>query len=215
MAAGTILRAALLTAAVAAGQVAGCDGRKDGSVEPTTRPGVGEQQPGNPGARRTAVFAAGCFWGVEAAFRQVDGVVDVAAGYTGGHVDNPTYKDVCTGRTGHAEAVRVLFDPSRVSYEQLLRRFFETHDPTQLNRQGPDVGAQYRSAVFCFDARQKEVAERLVAELRANGYDVVTEVLPACTFFPAGEYHQNYLEKHPERQTCHVRVPRFDARGGQ
>jgi peptide methionine sulfoxide reductase msrA/msrB len=166
----------------------------------TTRPAVSE----------TAIFAGGCFWGVEHHFQQVPGVTSVTSGYTGGTAANPTYEQVCTGRTGHAEAVRIVFDPERVSYEQLARRFFEIHDPTQRNRQGPDVGTQYRSAVFYQDDRQTAVAERLIGDLRARGYEVVTQVVQASTFYPAEGYHQDYLSKHPNRPTCHVRVPRFD-----
>jgi len=157
-----------------------------------------------------AFFAGGCFWGVEYAFRQASGVLAVTSGYTGGHTEHPTYEQVCTGRTGHAEAVEVRFDPKRVTYEQLARLFFEIHDPTEVNRQGPDVGTQYRSAVFYLDEEQKRTAEALVAQLRANGYAVATATGPATTFWPAESYHQDYLRKHPERPVCHARVPRFD-----
>ena len=168
--------------------------------------------PASQPAARTeqAIFAGGCFWGVEHHFEQVDGVVDAQSGYIGGTVEQPSYEQVCTGRTGHAEAVRVTFDPARVSYEPLARLFFEIHDPTQLNRQGPDVGTQYRSAVFYADEHQKRVAETLIDELRARGYKVVTQVAPAATFYPAEDYHQDYLDKHPNRPSCHVRVRRFD-----
>jgi len=159
---------------------------------------------------RRAVFAGGCFWGVEHHFQQVDGVLAVTSGYTGGTVANPTYEQVCTGSTGHAEAVEILFDPKRVSYERLARLFFEVHDPTQVDRQGPDVGTQYRSAVFYLDPEQKRVAEDLIARLRAAGYDVATQVVPASTFWPAEPYHQDYLRKHPGRPVCHTRTPRFD-----
>jgi len=156
-----------------------------------------------------AIFAGGCFWGVEHLFRQVPGVIAVRSGYTGGTTRQPTYEQVCTGKTGHAEAVEILFDPAKVSYEQLARRFFEIHDPTQKNRQGPDVGSQYRSAVFCTSDEQKRIAERLIGLLRERGYDVVTEVVPASTFWPAEEYHQDYLAKHPERGSCQAPVERF------
>jgi peptide methionine sulfoxide reductase msrA/msrB len=169
-------------------------------------------RPAGKGATQEAIFAGGCFWGVEHHFQQADGVVSATSGYTGGRVADPTYEQVCTGRTGHAEAVRVVFDPNRVSYEQLARLFFEIHDPTQRNRQGPDVGTQYRSAVFCLDEQQKRTAEKLIAELRANGYDVVTQVLPASEFYAAEEYHQDYVAKHPQRKICHERVPRFEKR---
>ena len=157
-----------------------------------------------------AIFAGGCFWGVEHYIKEVPGVISVTSGYTGGHTANPTYKDVCTGKTGHAEAVRVVFDPNRASYEQLVKLFFEIHDPTQLNRQGPDSGTQYRSAVFYIDDEQKQTVEKLIARLRANGYNVVTQVAPATKFYEAEAYHQDYLAKHPERQICHTKVDRFE-----
>jgi len=157
-----------------------------------------------------AIFAGGCFWGIEHYFREVPGVIAVTSGYTGGHTEHPTYEEVCTGRTGHAEAVEVLYDKDRVTYEALARRFFEIHDPTQKNRQGPDVGTQYRSAVFTLDEDQRRTAEDLIAKLQAKGYAVATEVTAAGTFWPAEAYHQDYLRKHPERQACQVRVRRFD-----
>ncbi len=146
-----------------------------------------------------ASFAAGCFWGVEAAFRQVEGVLDTAVGYSGGRLENPTYEDVCSGRTGHAETVEVEYDPSRVSYEQLLDVFWENHDPTTLNRQGPDVGEQYRSAIFFHTPEQQAAATESKANLEKSGKykrPIVTQILPASTFFRAEEYHQRYLEKH-------------------
>jgi peptide methionine sulfoxide reductase msrA/msrB len=161
-------------------------------------------------ATEEAIFAGGCFWGVEHHFAQVDGVIDAASGYTGGDAINPTYKQVCTGRTGHAEAVRVKFDPAKVTYEALARLFFEIHDPTQVDRQGPDVGTQYRSAVFYKSAQQKQTAQKLVADLRALGYKVATELLPAAKFYPAEEGHQDYFAKNPTRAFCHAPVKRFD-----
>jgi len=156
-----------------------------------------------------AVFAGGCFWGMEHYFQREPGVMDVTSGYTGGSIPNPAYEQVCTGRTGHAEAVRVLFDPNKVSYEKLARLFFEIHDPTQRDRQGPDIGSQYRSAVFYKNDEQKQAAEKLISELKARGFAVVTQVEPLGPFYPAEAYHQDYLGKHPERPVCHVRVPRF------
>jgi peptide methionine sulfoxide reductase msrA/msrB len=156
-----------------------------------------------------AIFAGGCFWGVEHYFRQVPGVLATRAGYTGGTVQRPTYEQVCTGRTGHAEAVEVYFDPKRVSYEELARLFFEIHDPTQRDRQGPDVGTQYRSAVFVLDDQQRQITEKLIGLLRQRGYDVATRIEPASTFWQAEDYHQDYLTKHPNRADCHVRVRRF------
>ena len=148
-----------------------------------------------------ATFAAGCFWGVEAAFRRVKGVASTSVGYTGGTFASPTYEDVCAGETGHAEAVEVLYDPSAVSYEGLLNAFWECHDPTSLNRQGPDVGTQYRSAVFYHSPAQEAAAVASKERLESSGsYDrpIVTEIAPATTFYRAEEYHQRYLEKHRE-----------------
>jgi peptide-methionine (S)-S-oxide reductase len=150
-----------------------------------------------------ALFAAGCFWGVEAAFRAVPGVVGTTVGYSGGTFPNPTYKDVCTGRTGHAEVVEVEFDPARVSYQDLLRVFWENHDPTTLNRQGPDVGTQYRSAIFYHSPEQESEAKasRDAAQARFPR-PIVTEIVPATDFWRAEEYHQQYLEKRGLSQ-CH------------
>jgi len=148
---------------------------------------------------KQATFAAGCFWGVEHALRGVKGVIDAEVGYTGGTVANPTYRDVCTGRTGHAEAVRVTFDPAQVGYDDLLDVFWAIHDPTTPNRQGPDVGTQYRSAVFFHDAEQERAARQAKARLDASGRfrrPVVTEIAPAGPFWRAEEYHQRYHEKH-------------------
>ena len=145
-----------------------------------------------------ATFGAGCFWGVEAAFRQVEGVVSTAVGYIGGSLENPTYKDVCTDTTGHAEAVEVTYDPAKVSYEELLKVFWQTHDPTTLNRQGPDVGTQYRSAIFFHGGEQEAAARASKEKLEKSGAykrPIVTEIVPAGEFWQAEEYHQQYLEK--------------------
>jgi peptide-methionine (S)-S-oxide reductase len=153
---------------------------------------------------KKATFGAGCFWGVEAAFRQVEGVTATAVGYEGGTVENPTYKDVCSHTTGHAEVVEVTFDPERVPYEELLDVFWRAHDPTQLNRQGWDVGDQYRSVIFFHDEEQKEAALRSKAQEQAgHRQPVVTLVEPAQTFYRAEEYHQRYLEKQG-RASCTV-----------
>jgi peptide-methionine (S)-S-oxide reductase len=157
---------------------------------------------------KKATFGAGCFWGVEAAFRQVDGVTKTEVGYEGGTLDNPTYEDVCSHTTGHAEVVQVTYDPERVSYEQLLETFWGKHDPTQLNRQGWDVGDQYRSVVFYEDDEQRLAAERSRAELDASGRyrkPVVTVIEPAQTFYVAEDYHQQYLEKRG-LASCTVRL---------
>ena len=153
-----------------------------------------------------AIFAAGCFWGVEQTFREVPGVIDAASGYTGGQKDNPTYQEVCTDETGHAEAVEVFFDPEKVSYDTLLNIFWENHNPTQLNRQGPDFGSQYRSAIFYHSESQKAQAEASKAALEASKKfrnPIVTLIEPAVTFYRAEEYHQRYLEKRGLSH-CHI-----------
>jgi peptide-methionine (S)-S-oxide reductase len=145
-----------------------------------------------------ATFAAGCFWGVEVAFRQIEGVTATTVGYTGGASQDPTYEDVCTGRTGHAEAVEVQYDPTRVSFDELLRVFWENHDPSTLNRQGPDVGTQYRSAIFFRTPEQERAATASRDALQKSGSykkPIVTEIKPASEFYRAEEYHQRYLEK--------------------
>lgn len=156
--------------------------------------------------REVAVVAGGCFWGVEHLMRKLPGVVDTEVGYAGGHTERPTYRQVCTGRTGHAEAVKVIFDPEVVSYAEVLRYFFRLHDPTTRNRQHNDVGTQYRSAIFYLDEEQRRIAEEVKAEVDASGAwprPVVTEIAPAGTFWPAEEEHQDYLEKHPNGYNCH------------
>jgi peptide-methionine (S)-S-oxide reductase len=151
---------------------------------------------GPEGAER-ATFAAGCFWGVEAAFRQINGVLATAVGYTGGHVPWPSYERVCRGRTGHAEAVEVWFDPTQVSYAQLLQTFWRIHNPATRNRQGFNLGRQYRSAIFCHDGAQQEAAIASRDEKqRSLRRQIVTQIAPASAFYPAEEYHQHYLEKH-------------------
>jgi peptide-methionine (S)-S-oxide reductase len=155
----------------------------------------------------TATFAAGCFWGVESNFRQIPGVVDARAGYIGGTLDNPTYEDVCSDGTGHAEAVQVRFDPKRVSYDQLLDAFWKLHDPTTLNRQGPDVGTQYRSAIFYNSPEQAEAAQRSKEREAASGRfkrPIVTQIVPATKFYDAEDYHQRYFEKRGIAPTCHL-----------
>ena len=154
----------------------------------------------------TATLAAGCFWGVEAAFSKMKGVTSTAVGYTGGRTQKPTYRDVCSDTTGHAEAVEVLFDPSIVTYEQLLDAFWAMHDPTTRNRQGPDAGSQYRSAIFYHSSEQAAAAVASKAKLEKSGKlkrPIVTEVVPATAFWRAEEYHQQYFKKHPNA-VCHV-----------
>jgi peptide-methionine (S)-S-oxide reductase len=157
-------------------------------------------------SEQVASFAAGCFWGVEARFREVPGVLDAVCGYMGGHAPNPTYKQVCTGETGHAETVQVTFDTNEVSYVDLLDVFFAMHNPTTLNRQGPDFGSQYRSAAFWHDAEQREAVRRRIGELDASAKwpnPVVTQVVEAGTFWRAEEYHQRYFEKNGSAH-CHI-----------
>ncbi len=154
-----------------------------------------------------ATFAAGCFWGVEATFRQLPGVISTRVGYTGGQTDSPTYQDVCTDRTGHAEAVEVEYDPAKLPYDKLLDVFWENHDPTQLNRQGPDHGTQYRSGIFFHSPEQETAAKASKEKLeKAKKYSrpIVTQIVPAVTFFPAEDYHQQYLEKRG-LATCHIK----------
>ena len=156
--------------------------------------------------KQVAVFAGGCFWGVEELIRKLPGVLATEVGYTGGHVPNPTYERIVGGVTGHAESVRIEFDPSKVSYADLLRYFFRLHDPTTPNRQGNDRGPEYRSAIFVSNEEQKRIAEEVIREVDASGKwnnKVVTQVVPAATWYPAEEYHQDYLQKNPGGYTCH------------
>ncbi len=157
------------------------------------------------GAMEKATFAAGCFWGVESAFRTIDGVIDAQSGYTGGQTENPTYKEVCSGQTGHAEAVEITFNPAIVSYAELVELFWRVHNPTQVNRQGPDFGTQYRSAIFFHSLEQKATAEKSKVALEASGKykkPISTQIVPAATFYRAEEYHQRYFEK-TGRAACH------------
>lgn len=156
-----------------------------------------------------AYFAGGCFWGVEHLMEAQEGVEEVRSGYMGGTTENPTYEQVCSGTTGHAETVEVVYDPKLVSFETLAKLFFEIHDPTQVDRQGPDRGTQYRSAVFYSDEEEKAVAEKLVGILTENGYDVATQVAAAGEFWPAEDYHQDYYEKTGKQPYCHARQKRF------
>lgn len=156
-----------------------------------------------------AIFAGGCFWGVEFLLQKADGVLATRVGYIGGHIPNPSYQQVCSGKTGHVEAVEVIYDPNKTSYERVARLFFEIHDPTQGNRQGPDIGEQYRSAVFYLNDSQKEIAEKLIGKLRAQEYKVTTTVEPATTFWPAEDYHQNYYMKKGTKPYCHTYTKRF------
>lgn len=153
----------------------------------------------------TATFAAGCFWGIEVNFGKIPGVLETEVGYSNGHTENPTYKEVCTDETGHAEVVQVKFDPAKVSYEQLLEAFWKMHDPTQVNRQGPDFGTQYRTAIFFHSPEQEAIAKKSLADVEASGRfkrPIATEITPAGKFYRAEEYHQKYLEKRGA-SSCH------------
>jgi peptide methionine sulfoxide reductase msrA/msrB len=169
---------------------------------------------GNPSKKEphniaSALFAGGCFWGMEYSFENRPGVIKVTSGYTGGKTDHPTYREVSTGNTGHAEAIKVEYDPSKITYEKLAKLFFEIHDPTQLNRQGPDIGSQYRSAIFYGNEEEKKTAIKLIAKLKSYGYKVVTQVEPAGKFYPAEEYHQDYYERTGGQPYCHIYQKRF------
>ena len=162
-----------------------------------------------PPTGEIATLAGGCFWCLEAVYDELRGVVDVTSGYTGGHVPDPSYQQVCGGDTGHAEVVRIAFDPSKVSYREILEVFFTIHDPTTLNRQGADVGTQYRSAIFYHSDEQKRVAEEVIGEITAEGIwknPIVTELLPAPEFYPAEDYHQEYFARNPNQGYCQVVV---------
>jgi len=159
-------------------------------------------------SNKVAIFGAGCFWGVESAFHALDGVVDVTVGYAGGIVDQPTYRMVCSGKSGHAEVVRVEYDPSRVSFAKLLDLFWQIHDPTTLNRQGPDIGTQYRSVIFYSDNRERAAAEESKRRLDESGKfrrPIVTQIVPAAEFYPAEDYHQRYYEKMGIAPSCGIR----------
>ena len=156
--------------------------------------------------QEVATFGAGCFWGVESAFRRTPGVIETAVGYSGGDLEKPTYKDVCTDETGHAEVVQVTFDPQKLSYSQLLDVFWKIHDPTQVNRQGPDFGKQYRTAIFFHSREQEEIARKSKQALESSGkfrHPIATEISPVKTFWRAEEYHQRYLEKRGA-ESCHI-----------
>ncbi len=157
----------------------------------------------------TAIFAGGCFWGVEYYMKKIKGVISTEVGYTGGKTENPTYPEVCTGKTGHYEAIEVVFNPGQTSFEEVAKMFFETHDPTQWNHQGPDWGEQYRSAVFYRDEDQKSVTEKLIKQLKDKGFNVVTQLIPAKKFWKAEDYHQEYYDHKGTTPYCHGYVKRF------
>lgn len=200
--------------------VQGC--RQGGEVQGTTpvkASTIGTAKGSDPKMNwQQATFAGGCFWGVETSFRKIEGVVETQVGYSGGGTKNPTYQEVCSDGTGHAEAVLVTFDPQKVSYAELLDAFWSCHDPTTLNRQGPDEGTQYRSVIFYHDAAQEQVARASLQEVAdsgvftrqlvgaGEGHKIVTQIVPAATFYPAEDYHQQYFEKRGSAATCHVGV---------
>ncbi len=159
---------------------------------------------------KSAYFAGGCFWGVEYYFNHLPGVISADSGYMGGKTLNPSYHDVTTGTTGHAETVRIVYDPAKVTYEELAKLFFEIHDPTQVNGQGPDIGEQYRSAIFYNDDDERKTAQKLIDLLVAKGFKVVTKLEPAGTFWRAEEYHQDYYDHKGKKPYCHFRTKRFD-----
>ncbi len=170
-------------------------------------------------ATEKATFAGGCFWCLEAIFQDVEGVKNVASGYSGGHVPNPGYEQVCTGTTGHAEAIQITYNPAQISYDELLEIFFQTHDPTTLNRQGNDEGTQYRSAIFYHNPQQKKLAEEMIAKLNASGSfenTIVTQVAPLEKFYPAEGYHQDYYKLNPNQPYCrlviHPKLKKFKSR---
>lgn len=163
----------------------------------------------NEPTTQKAIFAGGCFWGVEYYFQHAEGVLSTSVGYTGGHTEYPTYKEVCSGTTGHIEAIEVVFDPKQTSYEELARLFFEIHDPTQVNRQGPDIGEQYQSAIFYIDEDQKRIAESLISILEEKGFNIATKLIPASEFWEAEDYHQDYYQNKRSQPYCHIYTRRF------
>jgi len=160
-------------------------------------------------SHKKAYYAGGCFWGVEHLFQSKDGVLNAVSGYMGGSLDNPTYQDVLTGKTGHLEAVEITYDPDQVSYQELTKFFFEIHDPTQVNGQGPDIGAQYLSAVFYSSEEEKKISRELIDLLKNIGYDVITKLIPAENFWNAEEYHQDYYVKKNQQPYCHAYRKKF------
>lgn len=160
-------------------------------------------------SNKKAYFAGGCFWGVEHLFQQKEGVISVTSGYMGGLLDNPTYQDVLTGKTGHLEAVEVTYDPAQANFEELVKFFLEIHDPTQANGQGPDIGAQYSSAVFYNSEDEKDITNNLIEILKSKEYNVVTKVIPVSRFWEAEEYHQDYYVKKNQQPYCHVYQKKF------
>jgi peptide methionine sulfoxide reductase msrA/msrB len=179
---------------------------------PKEKSNIGDKKEmsGDTSKYKKAIFASGCFWGTEYYMQKAKGVISTEVGFIGGTKDNPTYKEVCTGKTGHAEACLVVYDPEQTTYEELAKLFFETHDPTQVNRQGPDIGTQYRTEIFYLDDEQKQTAEKLINILKGKGIDVVTKVTPATAFWKAEDYHQSYYENKNGTPYCHFYQKKFD-----
>jgi peptide methionine sulfoxide reductase msrA/msrB len=199
-----------LTAALLLTGCSSAEGTPDTSESPEMKP-----QSANPSTdaavnTATAYFAGGCFWGVEHYMQQLDGVIEVESGYMGGHIDNPTYQQVSSQTSGHYETVRVTYDPAKIEYKAIAKRFYEIHDPTQKDGQGPDIGPEYESAVFFSSEEEKADNEALIALLRKRGYDVATKLIPAKTFYMAEEHHQDYYQRKGKEPYCHARIKRFE-----
>ena len=199
------IRNALIALSFGLGAAA-CSGASSQEQPPQTATAA---DPGPVEANSVAYYAGGCFWGVEHFLEKLPGVASVESGYMGGHIDNPSYEQVSGRDSGHLESVRVNYDNSKIDYEAITRRFFEIHDPTQANGQGPDIGPQYLSAVFVANDQERAITEKLMAQLRARDYEVVTEVKPVTDFYDAEDYHQDYYVKHESKPYCHVPVDRF------
>lgn len=215
----TSTRRLFLASLLATGAAAACGGadgarRQDAAPPPSAAAEATATAPAPSGEVELGYFAGGCFWGVEHFLERLPGVIDVESGYMGGQIASPSYEAVSTGASGHAETVRVTFDPKAISYEAVARRFFEIHDPTEVDRQGPDIGEQYRSAVFVTGPAQRAAVQGLIDQLKANGYAVATKVEDAGTFWLAEDYHQNYYVRTKKTPYCHAPVPRFEQRAG-
>jgi len=201
--------AGLLVGAVSLAALGGCGQNDTHALAKEDQAVQSESADERPDKIQTATFGGGCFWCIEAVFEELQGVIDVESGYAGGQTENPTYKEVCTGLTGHAEVCQIRYDPAKINYVDLLEVFFKVHDPTTLNRQGPDVGTQYRSVIFYHDDRQKAAAEKAKQELtRAGAYrgPIVTEIAPLAKYYPAEDYHQDYFRNNPNQGYCRAVV---------
>lgn len=206
-----------LLAVAGAAACGGADARKP-TATPVAASSSAEATPAKwtpSGEVELGYFAGGCFWGVEHFLEQLPGVISVESGYMGGALKSPSYEAVSSGASGHAETVRVSFDPKAIAYEAVAKRFFEIHDPTEVDRQGPDIGEQYRSAVFVTGPAQRAAIDKLIGALKANGYAVATKVEDAGTFWLAEDYHQDYYAGNKKTPYCHAPVPRFDQRAGE